>query len=95
MGELLPQLLSEVGLEGTAQAVTVIRIWDEALGPEFSPHCRPAGVRSGVVHAHVRDSAWMQRLQLEKQTILRRLSEFMDDAPPSDLRLRIGPLEDR
>ncbi len=92
VGELLPRLLGEVGLDGTAQAVQLIRAWDEMLGPEFAPHCRPAGVRAGVVQAHVRDSAWMQRLQLEKPRILARIRATLGDSAPGDLRLRIGPV---
>lgn len=92
LGALIPKLLDEVGLGATAQAVQVIRAWDEALGPEFRLHCRPDGVRNGVIHARVRDSAWMQRLQLEKPRIFARLRGLLGDAAPSELRLRIGPL---
>jgi predicted nucleic acid-binding Zn ribbon protein len=92
LGALLPKLLDEVGLGATAQALQVIRAWDEALGPEFRLHCRPDGVRNGVIHARVRDSAWMQRLQLEKPRIFARLRAALGDGAPSELRLRIGPL---
>jgi predicted nucleic acid-binding Zn ribbon protein len=92
LGALLPKLLDEVGLGATAQAVNVIRAWDEALGPEFKAHCRPDGVRNGVIHARVRDSAWMQRIQLEKPRIFARLRAALGDAAPRELRLRIGPL---
>jgi predicted nucleic acid-binding Zn ribbon protein len=92
LGSLLPKLLDEVGLGATANAVAVIRAWDEALGPEFRAHCRPDGVRNGVIHARVRDSAWMQRIQLEKPRIFARLRAALGDSAPSQLRLRIGPL---
>lgn len=92
LGALLPKLLDEVGLGATAQAVQVIRAWDEALGPEFRAHCRPDGVRNGVIHARVSDSSWMQRLQLEKPRIFARLRAALGDAAPTQLRLRIGPL---
>jgi len=92
LGSLLPKLLDEVGLGATAEAVAVIRAWDEALGPEFRAHCRPDGVRNGVVHARVRDSAWMQRIQLEKPRIFARLRTLLGEGAPAQLRLRIGPL---
>ena len=92
LGALLPKLLEEVGLGPTALALQVIRAWDEALGPEFKSHCRPDGVRNGVIHARVRDSAWMQRVQLEKPRIFARLRAQLGDGAPSQLRLRIGPL---
>ncbi|HTO70232.1 MAG TPA: DUF721 domain-containing protein [Myxococcota bacterium] len=92
LGALLPKLLDEVGLGATAQAVAVIRAWDEAVGPELRAHCRPDGVRNGIVHARVRDSAWMQRIQLEKPRIFARLRAALGEGAPRELRLRIGPL---
>lgn len=92
LGALLPKLLDEVGLGATANAVAVIRAWDEALGPEFRAHCRPDGVRNGVIHARVSDSSWMQRVQLEKPRIFARLRALLGDSAPTQLRLRIGPL---
>ncbi len=93
IADLLPRLLDEVGLGATAQAIAVIRAWDEAIGPTFLAHCRPDGVRNGVIHARVRDSSWMQRLQLEKPAIFARLRELLGDAAPKDMRLRIGPVD--
>ena len=93
IADLLPRMLEEVGLGATAVAVQVIRAWDEAVGPEFHPHCRPDGVRNGVIQARVRDSSWMQRLQLEKPRILARLRERLGETAPSDMRLRIGPVD--
>jgi predicted nucleic acid-binding Zn ribbon protein len=92
LGALLPKLLDEMGLGATADAVQVIRAWDDALGPEFRAHCRPDGVRNGVIHARVSDSAWMQRVQLEKPRIFARLRAALGEKAPSQLRLRIGPL---
>jgi predicted nucleic acid-binding Zn ribbon protein len=92
LSALLPKLLEEVGLGPTKLALEVIHAWDEALGPEFKSHCRPDGVKNGVIHARVRDSAWMQRIQLEKPRIFARLRAKLGDHTPRELRLRIGPL---
>jgi predicted nucleic acid-binding Zn ribbon protein len=92
LSDLLPRLLDEVGLGKTAQAVAVIRAWDEAVGPQFRAHCRPDGVKNGVIHARVRDSSWMQRVQLEKPRIFERLRAQLGDDAPRELRLRIGPV---
>ena len=86
-------MLEEVGLGATAVAVQVIRAWDEAVGPEFHPHGRPDGVRNGVIQARVRDSSWMQRLQLEKPRILARLRERLGETAQKDMRLRFGPVD--
>ena len=87
---ILPGVPRDVGLAATSDAVRLLRAWDQALGEPFSAHCRPEGLRDGVVLARVRDSAWMQRLQLEKPRILERLAESLE-VPPRDMRLRLGP----
>lgn len=93
--ELVPLVLAEVGLAEASRGMRLLRIWDAALGDEFAAHCRPEGVRRGVIEARVRDSAWMQRIQMEKPRILARIFEQLGgDEEPLDLRLRIGTLED-
>jgi predicted nucleic acid-binding Zn ribbon protein len=93
VGDLVPKVLDEMGLGSTSVAVKLLRVWDAALGADFAPHCRPDGIRRGVIHARVRDSAWMQRLQLEKPRILARIEEAIGDSVAHDLRLRVGPFD--
>jgi predicted nucleic acid-binding Zn ribbon protein len=92
--DLVPQVLEEVGLAEASRGMRLLRIWDAALG-DFAAHCRPDGLRRGLIEARVRDSAWMQRIQLEKPRILARIHELLGpDTDPLDLRLKIGSLDD-
>jgi predicted nucleic acid-binding Zn ribbon protein len=93
VGELLPRLLDDLGLDDASLQVQVLRVWDQALGPLLAPHCRPEGLRRGEILALVRDSAWMQRLSLERPAILARLRELLGDAAPRGLRFRIGAVD--
>lgn len=93
LSELLPRVLGEMGLDETADAVRLLEVWDAALGPDLAPHASCEGMRRGVVHAHVRDSAWMQRVSMEKPRILRALGERLGSVELRDLRLRLGPVE--
>jgi predicted nucleic acid-binding Zn ribbon protein len=90
VGQMLPTVLSELGLTPAAQGVRVLQVWDEALG-EFAPYCRPDGIRNGTLVARVPDSAWMQRLQLEKPQILGRLEELLGEPVAQEIRFRISP----
>ena len=89
IGALLPTVLSELGLDDTSTGVRLLQVWDQALG-ELAPHCRPEGVRRGTLIARVPDSAWMQRLQLEKPRILARLQALLGEPVAQNLRFRIG-----
>jgi predicted nucleic acid-binding Zn ribbon protein len=93
LGSLIPSVLDDLGLDQSASGLRLIQIWDEALGPRLASHCRPDGVRGGVLYARVADSAWMQRIQLEKLRILERLEAALGEPAARDLRLRIGPLD--
>jgi hypothetical protein len=93
VGELLPRLLDDLGLDDASAQVQLLRVWDEALGPLLAPHCRPAGMRRGEIMALVRDSAWMQRLTLERPAILARLGALLGASAPAAMRLRIGEID--
>jgi predicted nucleic acid-binding Zn ribbon protein len=93
LGSLIPSVLDDLGLDRSSSALRLIRVWDEALGPRLAAHCRPDGVRGDVLYARVPDSAWMQRIQLEKLTILERLEAALGEPAARDLRLRIGALD--
>lgn len=90
VSKILPGVLDDLGFGATSDAVVLLQAWDDVLGEPFATHCRPEGLRRGVVLARVSDSAWMQRLQLEKPRILRRLAETLSE-PPTDIRLRLAP----
>jgi predicted nucleic acid-binding Zn ribbon protein len=94
VGELLPRLLDDLGLDDASLQVKVLRVWSEALGPLLAPHCRPEGLRRGEILTIVRDSAWMQRLSLERPAIQARLAALLGDAPPLGIRFRIGEIEE-
>jgi predicted nucleic acid-binding Zn ribbon protein len=93
LAELLPRVLDESGLSEASLGMRLVQVWDEVVGAELAPHCRPEGIRRGTLQATVRDSSWMQRLQMEKPRVLAALTEALGEEAPADLRLRIGELE--
>ena len=93
VGKLVSEVLEDVGLGAASSAVKLLRIWDSAVGDTFAPHCRPDGIRHGVIYARVRDSGWMQRIQLEKPQILARIEAALGEPIARDLRFRVGELD--
>ena len=94
VGELLPRLLDDLGLDDASAQIQVLRVWDAALGPLLAPHCRPEGLRRGEILALVRDSAWMQRLSLERPAILARFGALLGALAPVAIRFRIGEIDE-
>ena len=85
IGDLIGEVLGDFGLDEASVGVRLLEVWEEALGPELAPFCRPEGIRNEILYARVPDSAWMQRLQLETPDILERLREHLGDATPCQL----------
>lgn len=80
-----------MGLDRVNEGAELLAAWNDVVGPELASHCRPQGMHRGVVHATVPDSAWMQRLQMEKRRVLHGLRDRLGDDRVQDLRLRIAP----
>jgi predicted nucleic acid-binding Zn ribbon protein len=93
LGDIVPRVIAELGLDAVSQASDVHAVFGRIVGADLAPHCRCLGVRHGVVYAAVSDSAWMQRIQLEKPRILHGLRAALGDDRARDLRLQIGKLE--
>ena len=90
IGALLPSVLRELGFDEMARVLRIAECWQEALGPELAPHCRPETLRGDVLEASVDSSVWCQQLQLRAPEILAGLRRVLGDDAPSKLRLRVG-----
>jgi len=65
--------------------------WLVAVGSEVARHCRPVGVKAGVLHVEVDSSVWCQQLQLRSPEILASLRGVMEEGKaPTELRFRVG-----
>jgi len=90
LGDLVPRVLGELGLEGAGALVRVVERWEAVVGPEVARHARPAALRDGALEVSVDSSVWCQELQLQRERILAALRrELGEDAPPA-LWLRVG-----
>jgi len=90
LADWIPRVLEEMGLQSVNDGARLRSAWSRAVGPEIAAHSHPQGIRRGVVHATVPDSAWMQRLQMEKVRVLASLRGELGDDRVLDLRLRIA-----
>jgi predicted nucleic acid-binding Zn ribbon protein len=90
MGQVLPNVLGELGLDAAAAALRVSECWDEVVGPEIASHCQPVGMRAGVLEAAADSSVWCQHVQLRSPEILAGLKEQMGEDAPASLRLHIS-----
>ena len=89
LGPLLEQVLGDLGDGDSARGLRIAQRWEEIVGSEIARHCRPTGVRGGVLEAEVDSSVWSQELSLRTPEILRGLRQAFGDDAPTDLWLHL------
>lgn len=90
VGDLVGQVLGDLGLDGVAKAHAIGSQWSEIVGPQIASHCRPLGIRGEVLELEVDSPVWSQQLQLRKVELLARLAERLGPEAPSELRFQVG-----
>jgi len=90
VGNVLPRVLGDLGLESAAAALRVSQCWDRVVGPDIAAHCQPVGMRAGVLEAAADSSVWCQQVQLRSPEILAGLLGELGDAAPTQLRLHVS-----
>jgi predicted nucleic acid-binding Zn ribbon protein len=95
LGDLVPRVLSDLGLDAPAGVLRIADGWEDAVGPEIAAHCRPVSLRGGRLEATVDSSVWCQQLQLQAPQILRALRDAFGDEAPTELWLRTATGTDR
>jgi len=90
LGALVARVLKDIGAGDCARVMRISDRWEEAVGSEIAAHCRPTGLRDGVLEATVDSSVWCQQLQLRGPEILEALRAVLPADAPSELWFRVG-----
>lgn len=77
----------------TARAQSILRRWEEIVGPQLGVRSRPDRYDNGTVWISVEGSAWAQELRMLSETILRKLSIMAGDKELfTNLRFGVRPI---
>lgn len=90
LSRLVPRVLDDLGIDGSARIVRLASCWEEAVGPEVARHCRPLRLRHHVLEAEVDSSVWCQQLKLQTPQLLAALAAALGDDAPTEIRLSVG-----
>ena len=94
VGESLRALARALGMEGRLQEIDIRRVWPAAVGRSVAEHAQPVRLEGGRLLVHVSDSAWLQRLSMQRRDLARNVNQYLDQSAVKDVRFRIGPLEE-
>jgi predicted nucleic acid-binding Zn ribbon protein len=90
MGSVLEGVLKTLDIDLAAPSAEIGRDWEQIVGGEVARHCRPIGMKAGVLHVEVDSSVWCQELQLRSPETMTALRKRLGKSAPTDLRLRVG-----
>ena len=90
LGDVVGQVLGDLGLAGVAKAHRIGARWEEIVGPQVAAHCRPLGLRGDVLEIGVDSPVWSQQLQLRKPELLSALAATFGCDAPRELRFQVG-----
>ena len=89
LGNIVPRVLTELGLTSASAVVSLAERWESIVGREIAAHCEPFALRGKRLEATVDSSVWCQQLQLRQSEILGALRSELGEAAPSELRFRL------
>ena len=88
--DLVPRVLDDLGLGGTARVVAIAERWSEAVGSELAAHSHPRVLRGEKLEVAVESSVWSQQLKLREPEVLAGLRRVFGEAAPRALVVCIG-----
>jgi len=89
-GRLISRMVADRGWERATAEATVLGAWDRVVGSEIAAHCRPVGLREGVLTLQAESTAWATQLRLLAPRILGRISAELGPEVVRQLRVH-GP----
>lgn len=86
-GLIIESLKKQLGLD--EKFTTVIKIWDDVLGP-LAKDAQLVGIKRGQLLVDVTSSAHFQELTLRRREIISKINQYFGkEAVVKDIRLRI------
>ena len=89
LGELLPGVLRELGLERELQGWRAVEAWAEAVGPAIARRARAVAYHDGALTVEVEGSAWRHELGYLERDLVRRVNERLGGALVKRLRFTL------
>lgn len=90
-GAILKKALSRYGLDEKIERYQFVLYWKEIVGADIARRTVPESFTKGVLVVRVVNSAWAQELTFQKDTILRKMREYLGaDTTINEIVFKIG-----
>jgi predicted nucleic acid-binding Zn ribbon protein len=90
-GDLLPNLMQQLGLKERLQETEVIEAWRRIVGDFIATHSAPVALREGVLYVRVLQPVLHYQFeQISKSELLRKLKQRFGSRVIRQIRFRVG-----
>ena len=88
---LLPQVLSDMGIDRRRGDAEILKVWNQLLDPLIVAHAQPTGLRKGTLFVTVDSSAWLSEIvRYRRKEILDRMQHSFGRDLISRISFRAG-----
>ncbi len=89
IGDVLPRVLSLLGLDDKFEETKLLKGWAAVVGPVIASRSRPREIKDGILYICVENSVWMQELWFHRDEIIGRIGEEYPRIRVKGIRLEI------
>ncbi len=91
VGELVPELIRQMGLPKRRAEAEVLKAWNTLVDPTITPHAQPSGLRRGTLFVKVDSSVWLSEIvRYRREEILERLQHCYGRELITRISFRLG-----
>jgi predicted nucleic acid-binding Zn ribbon protein len=87
IGDLLPGVLGELGLEGTLRAADVLQAWRLVVGEKLAGFARATTFQDGILTVEAVSPVWLSEIRFHQVRIRKSLDERCGAGVVRELRL--------
>jgi hypothetical protein len=91
IGDVLPGVLSRLGLDRKRAEAEVARVWNHLIDPTLVAHAQPTGLHQGTLFVTVDHSVWLDEIvRYRRREILERLQHSFGRDLIARISFRLG-----
>ena len=91
LAEIMPEVLSRLGLDRKRAEAEVARVWNHLIDPTLTAHAQPTGLHRGTLFVTVDSSVWLSEIvRYRRREILERLQHSFGRDLITRISFRVG-----
>jgi len=91
LADLVPGVLSHLGLDRKRAEAEIARVWTHLIDPTLVAHARPTGLHKGTLFVTVDSSVWLDEIvRYRRREILERLQNSFGRDVIARISFRVG-----